>query len=308
MHPESILAITDFSVISDAVFARAAHLAAEHDATLTLVYAAPVGDQACPDAARRLSHHASQLGERYGIKVHAALHAADCLEDVLHAARSADIVVTGASQAGNATSFFCGRPEERILRATRRPVLVVQQKAGERQSAYRRLLVAVDFSDASQNLVANALVLGKSAEIELFHAICTDNERTMRLTEFSEHAIKAYKQAHRRHADDRLFWLTDSTDARRNRVGSAIGYGDPARQAIVQQQHSGADLVVVGKHPASALSDFVFGSVSRRVLQHASTDVLIIPHGFQFGTRALAVRRLKPEPPVARRRVRAGAP
>ena len=91
-------------------------------------------------------------------------------------------------------------------------------------------------------------------------------------------------------------------------MDSAIGYGDPARQVVVQQQHSGSDLVVVGKHPASALSDFVFGSVSQRVLRYVHTDVMVIPHGFEFGTSSVAARRLAQEQPLARRRIRAGAP
>lgn len=307
MNPQSILAITDLSDNTDAVLSRAALLAAEHGAMLKLMYARPVGDLSCPDAARRLTQHASQLAQRHGIKVHAAIRTADCFDDVVNASRNADLVVTGASHA-SVQSFFTGRLEERLVRATRRPVLVVRKGAGVVQSAYARFLVAVDFSEASRNLVAVAFALGKAAEVELFHAISTDNERSVRYAEASGESIKAYRDECTRHAHDRLFWLTDSSEARRNRVDSAIGYGDPARQLVVQQQHSGSDLIVVGKHPASALSDFVFGSVSHRVLRYASTDVLVIPHGFEFGSRTVAVRRLSQEQPMTRRRIRAGAP
>ncbi|MEP6825274.1 MAG: universal stress protein, partial [Ramlibacter sp.] len=80
-----------------------------------------------------------------------------------------------------------------------------------------------------------------------------------------------------------------------------------ALQAVVQQQYCGAELIVVGKRPASAVSDFVFGSVSQRVLRYATSDVLVIPHGFRSGTRSLAGHRLAQAPPVTRR-IRAGAP
>ena len=307
MNPQSILAITDLSDNTDAVLSRAALLAAEHGASLKLMYARPVGDLPCPDAVRRLTHHASQLGQRHRISVHASIRTADCFDDVVSAARNVDLVVTGASNA-SLQSFFFGRLEERLLRVTRRPVLVIRPQAAAAQSAYARFLVAVDFSEASRKLAATAFVLGKSAEVELFHAISTDNDRSVRYAEISEESINAYREEYTRHANDRLFWLTDSSDARRNRVDSAIGYGDPARQVVVQQQHSGSDLVVVGKHPASALSDFVFGSVSQRVLRYAHTDVMVIPHGFEFGTSSVAVRRLSQEQPLARRRIRAGAP
>lgn len=301
MNPQSILAITDFSVTTDAVLSRAAQLAAAHGAALELMYAPPLGDRSCPDAACRLAQHASQLGQHYKIRVHPVTQAANCFESIAHAARKVDLVVLGATRGYSLLSFFQGHPEARLLRAARRPVLVVCQEAGAGQPAYRRLLVAVDFSDASRQLVATALAIGISAQVELFHAISAGNERKLRYAEVSEQGIQAYLQQCRRYAQDRMFWLTDSTDARRNRVDSAIGHGDPARQAIVQQQHSGADLVVVGKSPASAVSDFVFGSVAQRVLRHASTDVLVIPHGFEFGTRALAVGRLLQDPPLTRR-------
>lgn len=71
-----------------------------------------------------------------------------------------------------------------------------------------------------------------------------------------------------------MFWLTDPYDARRNRVLSTIGQGDAARQTVVQQQHSGAELIVVGKHPASLLRDMAFGSIAKRVLRYSRTDVL----------------------------------
>lgn len=192
----------------------------------------------------------------------------------------------------------CVRPQ--------RPVLAVRQETGAPQTAYGRLLVAVDLSDASRNLVATASVLCKHAQIELFHAINTSNERKLRSADVSEKSIKAYLQECRRHAQNRLLSMTDSSDARRNRVGSAIGHGDPARQTIVQQQHGGTDLIVVGKDSTNALSDFFFGSVSQRVLQGATTDVLVIPRGFAFGTRLLAARRLA-QVPLVTRRIRAGS-
>ena len=104
-----------------------------------------------------------------------------------------------------------------------------------------------------------------------------------------------------------MFWLTDSYDARRNRVQSAIGHGDAARQAVVQQQHGGAELIVVGKHPASLVTDVLFGSVAARVLRQAHADVLVVPHDFESASSACAAARLVVEQPVVRR-VRAGAP
>jgi nucleotide-binding universal stress UspA family protein len=303
MTPRSLLAVTDFSSRGDHALARAGHLCAEHRASLKLLCVAYPGEPPPPDAACRLAHHALQLQQRHGIRVRALNPIAFSNDDVLAAARSADLLVWGTARARGVRAFLLGQPVEAVLRQCRRPVLVVRRPA---EAAYRSLVVAVDFSEASRGLVDLGFALNQHADVELFHAISTANEGKLRYAEVSEHAIKVYRDQCRRHAQDRMFWLTDSYDARRNRVLSAIGHGDPARQVLVQQQRSGAELVVVGKHPASALSDYVFGSVAQRVLDRGSgSDVLVVPHDWEPASSTTAVERLEGEPRAVRR-VRAG--
>jgi nucleotide-binding universal stress UspA family protein len=287
MTPHSLLAVTDFSSQGDHALARAGHLCAEHRATLKLLCVAYPGEPPPPDAACRLAHHALQLHQRHGIRVRALNQIAFSNDDVLAAARSADLLVWGTARARGVRAFLTGQPVEAVLRQCRRPVLVVRRPA---EAPYRRLVFA----------------LNQHADVELFHAISTANEGKLRYAEVSEHAVKVYRDQCRRYAQDRMFWLTDSYEARRNRVLSAIGHGDPARQVLVQQQRSGAELVVVGKHPASALSDFVFGSVAQRVLDRVSgSDVLVVPHDSEPASSATAVERLASEPRAVRR-LRAG--
>ena len=119
---DSILAITDFSASTDAVLSRAAQLAAEHGATLKLMYAAPGGDLPCPDAACRLSHHALQLGQRHEIGIRTVSRTSNTDEDVASAARCADLVVAGVSRERSLLSFLRGQPVDRFLRAARRDV------------------------------------------------------------------------------------------------------------------------------------------------------------------------------------------
>ena len=302
MIPRSILAITDFSVQGNHALDRAALLCAEHGATLKLLCVAFPGEPP-PDAACRLSHHALQLEQRHGIRTRTVNRTAFSLEDVLAAARNADLLVWGTAPVRSLRSFFMGEPIEAVLRQSQCPILVVRRPA---HSPYRSLVVAVDFSEASRSLVDLGFALNQHARVELFHAISTANEGKLRYAEVSEQAVKAYRDECLRHARDRMFWLTDSYEARRNRVLSAIGHGNPARQVLVQQQRSGAELIVVGKHPASAVSDFFFGSVAQRVLRGGAGDVLVVPHGSREPARSAAASG---QPPAGRRvlrRLRAG--
>lgn len=303
MIPRSILAVTDFSIQGTLAMARAALLCAKHGATLKLVYLAPADEAPPPDAAVRLSHHALQLQQRRYITAHAATRTDFMAASVASEAKSADLVVWGTAPLRGLRGWFSAHPAIRLLRATKRPVLVVRQRA---EQPYQSVMVAVDFSAASRRLVEWAVALHPSARVELFHAIDTANEGKLRYAEVSEQAIRMYREECRRHAQSRMLTLFDSNDARRNRLSSSIGRGNPARQVLVQQQSMGADLIVVGKHPASWLADLVFESVAQRVLHGARADVLVAPHGFQPASRGAAIERLSTDMPV--RRVKAGAP
>ncbi|RYF42067.1 MAG: universal stress protein [Comamonadaceae bacterium] len=273
MSPRSILAVTDFSTLGGHALDRAALLAAEHGAVLQQRRPTPT------------------------------------LEELLPAVAAADLVVWGTARERSLRSFFLGQPVEELLRKARRPVLLVRRAAPH---PYRRLLMAVDFSQASLALVDLGCSISKTAPVELFHAVNTINERKLRQADVSDHAIRAYREQCLRYAQDRMVRLADSYGASRNRVQSLIGRGDPSLQTLVQQQRSAADLIVVGKHPSSAFVDLMFPSVSSRIVSlsdrdTARTDVLIVPHDWQPAPGAPAVSRLAAEPTGARR-VRAGPP
>ncbi|MEJ8859187.1 universal stress protein [Variovorax robiniae] len=304
MTPHSILAVTDFSPQGNYALARAALLSAEHGARLKLVYMAYPGEAPPVDAATRLARYAQRLSARHGIRVRAKSRLSYSVEELLPEVRCADLVVWGAASVRSLRSFFMGQPVEQLLRTVRRSVLVVRREAVH---GYRSVIVAVDFTEASRGLVELAFALNKTAQVELFHAVSTANEGKLRYAEVSDDAIKAYHIECRRYAQDRMFWLTDSYDARRNRVSSAVGHGDAARQTVVQQQNSGADLIVVGRQPSSRLSDLFFDSTSNRILECSHADVLVVPHNQEPASSAFALKRLSMEAP-AMRRVRAGAP
>jgi len=71
----------------------------------------------------------------------------------------------------------------------------------------------------------------------------------------------------------------------------AIGTLDES--ILRQQEHSGADLVVVGKKRSSAWEDFFHGSVAHRVLSWGASDVLVVPDAYLEATAPLAARRTR---------------
>lgn len=307
MTPRFILAVTDFSAHGDNALERAALLSAAHGAALTLACIGRPGDTPPADAMTRLVHRALQLSQAHGVAARAASRLHHSLEDLGPEVSACDLVVWGTAPARNLRSCFLGQPVEQCIRIAGRPVLVVRRAA---QRPYRSLLVAVDFTETSRGLIDLSFSFSQTASIQLFHAVSTANEGKLRYAEVSASAIKAYRDHCRLHAQDRMFWLTDSFDARRNRVKSTIAHGDPARQILVQQERSGSDLIVVGKHSGSTFSDLFFGSVAGRLLGYSEAgdghaDLLVVPHGWRPASRASAASRLAAERPGPNR-VRAG--
>jgi nucleotide-binding universal stress UspA family protein len=52
--------------------------------------------------------------------------------------------------------------------------------------------------------------------------------------------------------------------------------GNPAAEIIQAAEREGADLIVLGQRGRSAISRFIEGSVTDRVVRHATCDVLVV--------------------------------
>jgi nucleotide-binding universal stress UspA family protein len=53
-------------------------------------------------------------------------------------------------------------------------------------------------------------------------------------------------------------------------------FGNPAAEIIAAAERHDADLIVLGQRGRSAIARFIDGSVSDRVVRHASCDVLVV--------------------------------
>lgn len=287
-----ILAVTDFSPSADLAIERAAQLAVLHGAELRLLHLPPHAEAPPEDALRRLKHTARSLRLRLAIDVTAANSSAGSLRQVAAAASAADLLVLGHQRERPLAALLFGSTASQLARLCRCPVLVAKLPVRDH---YRRVLASIDFSPASKRLAGLAFRIDEEAEVQLFHAISGLDEAKLRSAEVSLKAIKSYRKECMRHAHNRMFLLSDSFDTRRNRVISSIGHGDPARQAVVQQEHIGADLLVVGMQRKNWLADLVFGSAAQQVLDSASCDVMVVPEHAEPASRTAARQRMEAE-------------
>jgi nucleotide-binding universal stress UspA family protein len=276
MSIKSILVLTDLSSFEEPALHRARVIAKNHRAALTLLhYPSSEAVDAADGSIGGASLFRKQLEEELGHEVNVTFPAPGKFGDVVEMqARAADLVVVPYRRTRSVTEFFKGQPVLRLLRASRRPLLVVRAGPIER---YAKILVATDLHDSSGRLVESAAQVAPAAAIELFHAVSIRDEAKLRSAEAPEWAVKNFRERRMKYAEQRIQDLVNTFKPVGGSTFASIARGDPGHQIAVQQRRSDVDLIVVGKRHASSWRDFFFGSVVSRVLDWCATDVLVIP-------------------------------
>lgn len=248
MNFHSILAITDLSPQGNRAVLRAAMLAAQRRALLKIMYAPSNADDPIrTEVEQDVKRLAAEMYTRFDVLVKNVADIGGHLDAVAEEARWADMLVVGEEWNQSSKTFSCRRPIERLQRIVHCPILLARLDVVDR---YRRVLVAIDSMPDPSTLLKLARSLYSDAEVEPFYP---------------------------------LFRASDSPSARPSRVAAIPRRGDVARQAVTQDQHSNADLIVVGRgRRYGFFSDFLFGQVARRVLQLTSRDVLLVPHDLRI--------------------------
>lgn len=289
---QSILAVTDLSIDGNLAMERAARLALAHGATLQLMYAGPAGSPPRLGAASHLAQLAREMSSRLGLAIRTVEQAVNSVADIAAQARSVDLLVLAHRRDRTLGARFLGQPVERLLRQCRCLVLVTRVRP---RRHYDRIVVAVNLGPASQPLLELAGRFDAQAEIALFHALGEGHEAKLRYASVSEAVIDAHLRERLHRARARMAGLGRGSDARRNRVMSAIGRGDPARQLAIQQDYLRADLVVIGRQRRSLLAEWLCPGTAQQLLGCVGSDVLVVPEDAVAATRPRAKQRLEAE-------------
>ncbi len=286
--PKAILAATDLSAPARHAADRAARLAHETGATLTLLHAMPaqsmqqlkawlgqdVGKQLQDQTREQLESLASELAAARQVAVTVKLAEQGVLDAVDRAADELDaaLIVLGARGAGFLRRLVLGATAERLLRRTRRPLLVVRGLPHER---YRRALLAVDFSPWSAGVVSLARQVAPSAHLVLCHAWRVPFEEKLHFAGVDEALIERYRQEARAQAERDVAALASLAGLAAGQWEPCIVEGEASQRLVEQERAKDCDLVVLGKHGHSAAEDLLLGSVTKHVLAEGMADVLV---------------------------------
>jgi nucleotide-binding universal stress UspA family protein len=289
---QRVLATTDLSAPARHAAERAALVAKDGGAALRLVHfiSDPVlgslrrlleGSQ--DDVERRLrgkiDRDVARLGEHLaqtlGAEVPAEVVTGPLTDGILGhaAAHGADLLVMGARGASFMRHLMLGSTAERLVRKSERPLLVVKQPPHER---YRRVLVAVDFSESSAVALGLVRAVAPQADLVLLHSYDVPYEDWMQTVEVGEAALQHYQQAARQRAQQDMQAFVAAAGLTATALPTVVVKGDPTLRILEQEQELDCDLIVVGRQGESVPEEFLLGSVTKHVLQQSQSDVLVV--------------------------------
>lgn len=288
--PAPLLVATDFSAPARHAADRAARLAKETGAPLSLMHVTPgstlqelrqwlgaghaMEQQLLDEARRQLRALADDLAAQRGIGVRTVEAAGPVLEAIDDESRrlGAGLLVLGARGASFLRRLVLGTTSERLVRRASCPVLVVRQSAHER---YRRVLVAVDFSPWSAQALAVARRVAPQARLVLLSAYQVPFQEKLHFAGVDAATIDHYRQQAQLQAVRGVHGLAAALGVKPGDYDAVVIEGEASQRIVEQEQEYDCDLVVLGKHGRSATEDLLLGSVTQHVLAEGSADVLV---------------------------------
>lgn len=260
----------------DAAFERALTLATASGAELYVLHAVPANRRYSFRATERLERMADvrARAEEAGIRVHTVEQQGDTAAIIeLHArARDVDLIVMGSAPQ---RSWFGRRTSiaEKVIRRTHVPTLVVGGNAAGFAIPFRRVLVGLDLSPASKDVLDGAIALtaGNSAQLTMMHTVkgieAADAVQTpgrWKVPEYRGHVI-----------DDARRTLETIASAVPPRVDAElrVATGSAARAILDRAAADSAELIVIGRSRGFS----VLGSTALRVLRGNDRALLVVP-------------------------------
>lgn len=280
----TILVATDFSPRSDRALRRAVLLARQIRASLALLH---VIDEDRParlvEAERReaealLVDTATTIRGQDGVDCRWLLRGGDPFAGILEAAQELDplLLLMGPPRRQLLRGVLTGTTAERVLRETRRPVLVA---AGVPAAPYRRLLLATDLSPGAEAAarVVDRLGFDRAVGIAAVHAISTAAMPLLLRTPVTAAASEGLLDELRREASAELArFLAGVGLVRARRVVCPVR--DRVADTLLEvAARLRADLLVLATRGRVGLGKLVLGSVAEAVLKQAEIDVLAVP-------------------------------
>lgn len=266
-----LLIASDLSARSDVALQRAMALAGQLNAEFLVLH---VIDSELPqtlqsrqkDRARDVLHQTLRAGGKQSqarVLVrsgHPSLTIGEVAEE-----HDVDLVVLGSYRKEVLKDTFIGTTAERVMRASRRPVLMVNQASTE---PYQKPMIAVDFSSISTLVLQTAKKFGvtTSSELSAIYAVSPENRAT-----------ESEKDARRQEAQHKLRDLltAEGITVRPNYLIAEEGEASSVIRGWARRTE--ADLLIMGTSGMGGVRRMFIGSVAGNLLREMECDMLAVP-------------------------------
>jgi len=290
MAPESartgqrrLLLATDLSARCDRALDRAAILASECSAQLTVVHAfepdvyAMTRDPRPEPSWRRQPNlkrtiAVKQLHQDLGrldVPFDLVLEEGSPADVILRTAGklAGDLIITGIARGETFGRYIFGGTVDHLVRSASIPVLVVKSRA---RNPYKDIVVATDFSPASRRAIDAAAEIFPNANIMLLHCYASSS---------LARSISGDLEAGRQIAEDEYKDFINSDPGSAARLAGLPIFIERGSIDCVVHAYAAdksLDLLVIGSQGKNILTRALIGSTAERAMASAPTDVLVV--------------------------------
>jgi len=153
------------------------------------------------------------------------------------------------------------------------PTVTQPQHQQQQVLGFKRILVATDFSDASQRVLPWAFAIARhyGAEVYLVHAIPPDAREPITVDPLPKALDRDWTQA-----EESMRHLAGQVREHFREIHTLLKQGPPSVVIPSVIQSEGIDLLILGTHGRGGLKKLVLGSVAEELLRLAPCPVLTI--------------------------------
>ena len=288
MAIQHIAVASDFSRYADFALERAIHLAEQHQAALHFIH---VLDQPLLGNISYFSIHEQQQEsfpekkqaedellsllkkQAHHLKTNVSVVAGRAADEIVRSAEenACDLIVAGAHGRYYVNDYVLGTVSSAIIQQSQTPVLLVKK---EPKFSYERILLATDFSEASQYAIEFAFHSFPKAKFQVLHVV--DMYYQKKLNRYNE-SEQGRKQSKKKDIIEKLDDFLQQCNVVTSRFEKKIIGGYFADSIITQAEQWQADLIAFGTQGNSKLHYVLIGSVAKRILQMSQRDMLSVP-------------------------------
>lgn len=147
----------------------------------------------------------------------------------------------------------------------------------EMPSLFKKVLVAMDFSENSEAALDFALHLGEhlGSKISILHVVQTLAHYPLFFSGVITEADLRREMG--REAEEKLTELAERKHQKHVAIETRVRFGDPYEEIIKEAAKLQVDLILMGTHGRTGISRALIGSVAERVVRKAKFPVLTVP-------------------------------